>query len=93
MTQLKPQTVAPGEERGRRPRAIDEPVALAIVRPREAPLATKSWQICDAHGQIVVRGLNSRSLAIRMLGTYVGEHELPLHVEDEQGRPTGDRLG
>jgi hypothetical protein len=41
----------------------------------------------------VVSGLRTRSLAIRMLGTYVGDHELPLRVEDANGQPTGDRLG
>ncbi|HTW21657.1 MAG TPA: hypothetical protein VME70_15790 [Mycobacteriales bacterium] len=65
-----------------------------IVRPREAaPPTARTWRISDATGQVVVSGLRTRSLAIRMLGTYVGDHSLPLQVEDEHGHPTGDRLG
>ena len=55
--------------------------------------ASAGWRIRDRSGQIVVSGLRTRSLAIRMLGTYVGDHELPLRVEDANGQPTGDRLG
>jgi hypothetical protein len=64
--------------------------------PREPALTPRSktgWQIADSTGAVVVSGLRTRSLAIRMLGTYVQDHELPLRVEDADGQPTGDRLG
>ena len=60
--------------------------------PSPSPTSA-GWRIRDRSGQIVVSGLRSRSLAIRMLGTYVGDHDLPLRVEDANGQPTGDRLG
>jgi hypothetical protein len=64
--------------------------------PREpaiTPRPKTGWQIADSNGEVVVSGLRSRSLAIRMLGTYVQDHALPLRVEDSNGQPTGDRLG
>jgi hypothetical protein len=64
--------------------------------PREpaiTPMAKTGWQIADSTGHVVVSGLRTRSLAIRMLGTYVADYPLPLRVEDSNGQPTGDRLG
>jgi hypothetical protein len=52
-----------------------------------------SWGVVDADGTALATDLDSRSVAIRMLGALADGKMLPLFVVNSSGERTGDRLG
>jgi hypothetical protein len=67
--------------------------ARSTTSPPSSPATRKGWGVVDADGTMLATDLDSRSVAIRMLGALSGGRLLPLFVVNKSGERTGDRLG